>query len=212
MMPTETDAQQLLMTHYYVSRETMDDFEIYRLLLTKWAKQINMVGTSTLNHFWERHILDCAQLLPILGPRARTIADFGSGAGFPGLILAALLKNSGDNSHVTLVEASGKRCGFLREAARALRVNVGIIQDKIEHVTPFAVDVVTARAFAPLNKLLGYAHPWAELGARIVLLKGEDVQQELEQASTNWAFQSRINTSVTDSRGCVVEVLDLMPL
>jgi 16S rRNA (guanine527-N7)-methyltransferase len=208
MNGTEALARDKLLLDYNVSRETIDRMEAYRLLLVKWATQINLVGPSTLNHFWERHALDCAQLLPIIGSEVRSVADFGSGAGFPGLVLAALQSNIAADFHMTLVEASGKRCGFLREATRALGVNVSIIHNKIEAVSPQAVDVVTARAFAPLSKLLTYAHPWAQLGARIVFLKGGDVQREIDEASTNWSFQSRLNASVSDSRGCIVEILE----
>lgn len=212
MEDREEISRRRFQTDFNVSRETMDALERYRLLLVKWSKQINLVGPSTVTHFWERHVLDCAQVFEIAGPEVRKIADFGSGAGLPGIILAALLADCTDEYEVTLVEVSGKRCGFLREAARTLNIKINIAQEKIESVAPFPVELVTARAFAPLDKLLDYAHEWAGKGARIVFLKGEDVQREIDQASTNWAFQSRINTSVTDSRGCVLEILDLKRL
>jgi 16S rRNA (guanine527-N7)-methyltransferase len=205
----EDQARDKLVSDFNVSRETMDALERYRLLIMKWAKQINLVGPSTLTHFWERHALDSAQILPIAGTNISRLADFGTGAGLPGLILAALFHDIGHRVQITLVEASGKRCGFLREAARTLGVEVTILNEKIETVAPFPIDLVTARAFAPLEKLLAYASPWMDLGARAIFFKGEDVQSEIEQASTNWTFQSRINTSVTDSRGCVVEILNL---
>lgn len=206
---SESDARLQFQSDFDVSRETMEALDRYQALLKKWATQINLVGPSTLSHFWGRHVLDSAQLLPLAGKGVKQLADFGSGAGLPGLVLAALLTQFTPNNQVTLVEVSAKRCGFLREAVRALGVNVTIVQDKIENVPPKPVDFVTARAFAPLEKLLNYAHPWTELGARILFLKGEEVQREIDQASTNWAFQSRINTSITDSRGCVIEILDL---
>jgi 16S rRNA (guanine527-N7)-methyltransferase len=206
---SDSIARQKLERDFDVSRETIEALDRYQALLNKWAGQINLVGPSTLSHFWSRHVLDSAQLIPLAGQDVTRIADFGSGAGLPGLVLAALIMETRPNHHITLVEISAKRCGFLREAARTLGVNVTIVQDKIENVTPTPLDFVTARAFAPLEKLLNYAHPWAELGARILFLKGEEVQREIDQASTNWAFQSRINTSVTDSRGCVIEILDL---
>jgi 16S rRNA (guanine527-N7)-methyltransferase len=212
MEDREESSRLRFQTAFNVSRETMEALERYKLLLVKWSKQINLVGPSTLKHFWERHALDCAQVFQIIGPEVRRIADFGSGAGLPGLILAALLADRGDNYEVTLVELSGKRCAFLREAARALNVKVTIVQEKIETVDAVSVDLVTARAFAPLDKLLNYAHEWAEKGARIVFLKGEDVQREIDEASTNWAFRSKINTSVTDARGCVLEISDLKRL
>jgi 16S rRNA (guanine527-N7)-methyltransferase len=206
---TEDQAKEKLVSDFNVSRETMDALEGYRLLIVKWAKQINLVGPSTLTHFWERHALDCAQMLPLAGPKIASLVDFGTGAGLPGLIIAALLKDSDTGCQITLVEASAKRCGFLREAARTIGVDVTILHEKIETVAPTPADIVTARAFAPLEKLLDYASPWMDLGARAIFFKGADVQSEIEQASTNWTFQSRINTSVTDSRGCVVEILNL---
>jgi 16S rRNA (guanine527-N7)-methyltransferase len=205
----EIAAKETLESDFNVSRETMVALEGYGALLKKWASQINLIGPSTLNHFWERHVLDCAQLLPLIGPKAETLADFGTGAGLPGLVLARLITDQTPKAHTLLVEASAKRCGFLREAARILNVSVTIIQDKIEVTPAKSVDLVTARAFAPLEKLLGYAHPWTQLGARLIFLKGEDVQREIEQASTNWAFQSRLTPSITDSRGWLLEIIDL---
>ena len=212
MSDSDTRAKEMLISDYNVSRETMAALERYRILLVKWAAQINLVGPSTLVHFWTRHALDCAQLLSVTGSELRSAADFGSGAGLPGLILACLQKERVTDFTISLVEVSAKRCGFMREAARTLDVPVNLVHDKIKAVVPFPVDLVTARAFAPLDKLLTYSHPWAELGARVIFLKGEDVQREIDQASTNWAFQSRINTSVTDSRGCVIEILELKRL
>lgn len=212
MESSEQRAYDRLMSDFNVSRETMDRLEQYRNLVLKWGTRINLVGPSTLAHFWQRHALDSAQLLTVAGETTTKLVDFGTGAGLPGLIIAALLQDRHQDNHVTLVEVSGKRCGFLREASRALSVKASIVQEKIELVPAFGVDLVTARAFAPLEKLLGYASPWADLGARIIFFKGGDVQHEIEQASTSWAFQSRINTSVTDSRGCIVEILNLTRL
>jgi 16S rRNA (guanine527-N7)-methyltransferase len=211
LLPSEVAAKAQLVSIFDVSRETLEAFEGYEALLRKWAPQINLIGPSTLAHFWERHILDCAQLLPLASPQTVSMADFGTGAGLPGLIVARLLRDRNPNSEAVLVEASAKRCGFLREAARALDVAVRIVQDKIEVTTPIKVDLVTARAFAPLEKLLGYAHPWSKLGADLILFKGEDVQREIDKASTNWTFRSRVTKSVTDSRGCLLEVFDLEP-
>lgn len=209
---TEAEARDLFISHYNVSRETLLAFDAFGMLLQKWAKQINLVGPSTIAHFWQRHVLDCAQLLPVISGNAGSVVDIGSGAGLPGLVLAKLLHDLNADSRVTLVESSAKRCGFLREAARTLAVPVEIVQQPIENFDAFKVDVVTARAFAPLEKLLRLSHPWAEKGARLVFLKGEDVQSEIDWASTKWAFQSSITQSLTDSRGCILEVSNLRSL
>jgi 16S rRNA (guanine527-N7)-methyltransferase len=211
MFESEVAAKDELVARFNVSRETLLALESYEALIKKWAHQINLIGPSTINHFWTRHVLDCAQLLPLSGSGTTKAADFGTGAGLPGLILARLLQDQVDHGQMILVEASAKRCGFLREGARTLGVNVKIIQEKIETVMPEKVDFVTARAFAPLTKLLEYSYPWSQQGARLVFFKGEDVQREIDQASTNWTFQSRVTPSITDSRGCLVEIEDLKP-
>lgn len=197
--------QVRLMNAYGVSRETLRRFESYEALLTKWAPRINLVGASTLSAFWERHILDSVQILPLASPQAQTWVDFGTGAGFPGLVLAALLAERG-SAQVQLVEASAKRCAFLREAARAMEITVEITHAKLEVVTPRPVDVVTARAFTALDRLLAYAAPWQGPATQALFPKGEEVSAELEQASTNWLFTSTIHPSASDTRGCVLEI------
>lgn len=212
--PRETDraytpeaVQALLMSDYGVSRETIERFEAYQAILTKWAPRINLVGASTLASFWDRHILDSAQILPLARPEARTFVDFGSGAGFPGLVLAALVHHK-DGAQVTLIEASTKRCGFLREAARAMQVHAEIINDKLEHVAPRPVDVITARAFTALDRLLAYGEKWQGPQTQALFPKGEEVSAELQQASTNWLFKSTIHPSASDARGCIVEITE----
>ena len=212
MLLSEAQAKNELVSNYFVSRETIAALELYQALLIKWAQHINLVGPTTLNHFWERHILDCAQILQNIEPDTGTIVDMGSGAGLPGLIIARILQDQSRPIDMTLIEMSAKRCGFLREASRTLNVNVTIEQKKIELVAPVPVHLVTARAFAPLAKLLEHAHPWAELGARLVFLKGQDIQREIDEASTNWAFQSKVNPSSTKSNGCMIEISDLKRL
>jgi len=199
--------QALLMSHYNVSRETIERFEAYQTILERWAPRINLVGASTLTAFWDRHILDSAQILPLAAPDARSWVDFGSGAGFPGLVIAALLQARG-GSNVTLIEASTKRCGFLREAARAMQVGVNIVNDKLENVKAHRVDVITARAFTALDRLLAYGAPWQGPHTQALFPKGEEVSGELAQASTKWLFKSTIHPSVSDARGCIVEITE----
>ena len=202
---SESSAQALLLSSTGASRETLDRFRVYQALLEKWAPRINLVGASTLPSFWSRHILDSAQILPLAPASALSWVDFGSGAGFPGLVLAALLRDR-PNSSVRLIEASAKRCAFLREAARAMEVQVEIIQAKAEDVTPNPSDVVTARAFTSLERLIAYAVPWLHDQSQALFPKGEEIQAEITQASTQWEFQSIIYPSISDSRGCVVKI------
>ncbi len=204
---TPEAVQALLMSDYGVSRETVERFLAYQAILVKWAPRINLVGASTLGSFWDRHILDSAQILPLARPDAKSWVDFGSGAGFPGLVIAALV-HSHDGAQVTLIEASAKRCGFLREAARAMQVHVKIVNDKLENVPPRPVDVITARAFTALDRLLTFAEPWQGPRTQALFPKGEEVLAELAQASTNWLFKSTIHKSVSDARGCIVEITE----
>ncbi|CAN1495830.1 GidB Predicted S-adenosylmethionine-dependent methyltransferase involved in bacterial cell division [Caulobacteraceae bacterium] len=199
--------QALLMSDYGVSRETIERFLAYQAILTKWAPRINLVGASTLGSFWDRHILDSAQILPLARAEARSWVDFGSGAGFPGLVIAALVQPL-NGGQVTLIEASTKRCGFLREAARAMQVQVDIINDKLENVKPRPVDIITARAFTALDRLLAYAEPWQGPQTQALFSKGEEVSSELAQASTNWLFKSTIHPSLSDARGCIIEITE----
>jgi 16S rRNA (guanine527-N7)-methyltransferase len=198
-------AQGWLQDHLNVSRETLDKLEAYSALLIKWAPKINLVGLSTVETLWTRHIIDSAQLLWIAGPKALRWVDFGSGAGLPGFIIAILLSEE-PGSEITLVEPSAKRCAFLREAARKCEAKVMIRQEKIEAVEARAVDIVTARAFASLDELLMHASPWLRYGGKALFPKGQDVQRELVSASTNWTFRHKLHTSLTDARGCILEV------
>jgi 16S rRNA (guanine527-N7)-methyltransferase len=198
-------AQEWLQDELNVSRETLDKLETYSALLLKWAPKINLIGTSTIESLWTRHIIDSAQLLWIAGPKALRWVDFGSGAGLPGLIIAILLSGQA-GAEITLVEPSSKRCAFLREASRKCGASIALLEQKIEAVEARAVDVVTARAFAPLDALLAHAYPWLQLGGKALFPKGQDVQREQALASTNWTFRHKLHTSLTDARGCILEV------
>ena len=205
---SEVSAQALLLSSTGASRETLDRFKVYQALLEKWAPRINLVGSSTLPNFWSRHILDSAQILPHAPPSALSWVDFGSGAGFPGLVLAVLLE-ARSNATICLIEASAKRCAFLREAARAMETKVEIIQAKLEDVAPSRSDVVTARAFTSLERLIAYAVPWLGDQSQTLFPKGEEIHAEIAQASTQWNFQSIIYPSISDSRGCVVKISNI---
>jgi len=132
-----------------VSRETRERLNTYAELLRKWQRSINLVGPKTLDDLWNRHFVDSAQLLPLIPPTARVLVDFGSGAGFPGLVLAIL-----GMAEVHLIESDQRKATFLREVARATGTPVTVHAKRIEQVTPFPADIVSARALAPLGDLL----------------------------------------------------------
>ena len=166
--------------------EQMADLEAFRALLAEWNGRMNLVGPSALADFWGRHAYDSAQLLP-LGEGALTWADLGPGAGFPGLVLAILLKGT-PGAHVHLVESLGKRCAFLEAATHALALPASVHRARAESLS-LKVDIVTARACAPIPRLMEFAWPFFRNGARGLFLKGQDVEDELAQATRYWALR-----------------------
>ncbi len=192
-----------------VSRETEQRLDNYVDELQKWSKAKNLVGPETLSSLWIRHIADSAQAVNC-APNAKRWVDLGSGAGLPGLIIAALIADR-DGASVDLVESNGKKCAFLRSAARKMAVPARIHCERIEDFTAKRhepVDVVTARALAPLEKLLEMAEPLIARGAIAVFHKGQDVERELTQASTCWKFNYTLVPSRTQPDGALVIVDD----
>ena len=184
----------------------MADLHRFLELLTEGNAVMNLVGPATIPDFWNRHAWDSAQLLA-LEPDAKVWADLGAGAGFPGLVLAILLKGV-PGAKVHLVESMAKRCRFLKTVSDALDLPVEIHNVRAEDLS-LTVDIVTARACAPMTRLLGYARPYLKRGATGLFLKGQDVVSELEEATKSWKFQSRLEVSRSDPRGRIVEVKGL---
>lgn len=174
--------------------------------LTAANAVMNLVGPDTIPDVWNRHIFDSAQLLD-LAPEAATWADLGAGAGFPGLVLAILLKHRAD-SHVWLIDSLGKRCRFLQEVVEALSLRATVINGRAEDQR-IKVGVVTARAVAPMDRLLGYAQPYLQRGAQGLFLKGEKAEAELIEARKVWQFDSELSLSRSDPRGRIVSVRSL---
>ncbi|MBI2235872.1 MAG: 16S rRNA (guanine(527)-N(7))-methyltransferase RsmG [Magnetospirillum sp.] len=182
-----------------VSRETTERLGAYADLLVKWQARINLVGPDTLPQLWRRHMLDSAQLLALIPPTARRVVDLGSGAGFPGLVLALL-----GAPDVHLVESDARKCAFLREAARVGGTPVTVINRRIEQVPPLAADVVTARALAPLARLLEWAAPHLAPGGICLFLKGRGSEDELTQASKDWNITLDRVPSLSDPSGLIL--------
>jgi 16S rRNA (guanine527-N7)-methyltransferase len=182
------------------------DMEAYFALLTDWNERMNLVGPSALAEFWPRHAYDSAQLLRF-APDAVGWADLGAGAGFPGLVLAILLKGR-PGAKVHLVESMAKRCRFLGEVAQALALPVEIHNARAEDLG-IRVDIVTARACAPLPRLLGYAEPYLRRGATGLFLKGQDVVSELTEAAKYWKFDAELSASSSHPDGRILQVKGL---
>jgi 16S rRNA (guanine527-N7)-methyltransferase len=191
-----------------VSRETLARLELYAALLEKWNAAMNLVARSSLGDLWRRHMLDSAQLLPLLPPaptlRRRVLVDLGSGAGFPGLVLAIL--GAGE---VHLVEADQRKVQFLRTVAREVGSDAHIHGVRIEAMKAFEADVVTARALAPLPRLMRLAAPYLETGAIGLFLKGRRVEEELTGLPEAWTIPVERLASRSDPQGTILRVGDL---
>ena len=185
------------------SEAQISALETFRELLTDWNQRMNLVGPATLPDFWGRHAWDSAQLIS-LAPEARTWADLGAGAGLPGVVLA-IMGQGRDGFHVHLVESMAKRCRFLTEVTARLDLPVTIHNARAENLR-LDVDIVTARACAPLVRLLGYAKPFFDRGAEGLFLKGQDVEAEIEAARAQWRFECELLPSASDPRGRILRV------
>lgn len=187
-----------------VSRETLERLKSYAALLEKWQTRINLVGPATLPHLWQRHMLDSAQLIPLasISSKPRVWIDLGAGAGFPGLVIAIM---TGDQVH--LCEANTKKCVFLREAVRVTGIkNVTIHNQRIEEIKPFDADVIVARAFAPLPRLLEYAAPFFGKDTIGLFLKGQYIDEELTEATKCWNINADQLPSQSDESGRILKI------
>ena len=188
-----------------VSRETLARLKAYADILTDWNARHNLVAKSTLPDLWHRHFWDSAQLMPLIPASAKTLADLGSGAGFPGLVLAAMRPDLA----VTLHEATTKKCAFLQAAADRMGVAVTIRNARLEDLPRQAFDVVTARALAPLPQLLRYAQNFVRPNSVCLFLKGQNVGVELTEAHKYWNIKASQVPSQTDPTAAIVVVREL---
>ena len=182
-----------------VSRETTDRLARHLELLRRWQTRINLVGAATLSDPWRRHVLDSAQLAPLIPAGAR-LADLGSGAGFPGLVLAILR-----GGPVHLIESDARKAAFLREAVRATGAPAEVHNARAENLE-LRANVVTARACAPLDRLLGLALPLLAPGGICLFLKGARVEEELAAARRRWRMTVRRRRSRSAPEGVVLEL------
>ena len=194
-----------LLAAYNVSRESLAALEIYVDLLLNWQKRFNLIGASTVETVWTRHILDAVQVLGLMPGACRSIAELGSGAGIPGLVLAIA---GGLEAH--LYESSSKKAAFLQEAIRQTGAKAQVHQVRLETLGDQSglpnVGAVVARALAPLPLLLDYAEPFLKKGAIGLFHKGQDVDLELTEATKYWRLAVTKHQSAADSRGVILKV------
>lgn len=205
------DTPERFAERFNVSRETLERLRIYETLLKRWQKGTNLVAQATLDQIWHRHFADSAQLLAH-APDSATWLDLGSGAGFPGLVIAICAANREDGV-VHVVESNARKCAFMQEVVRETGCSVEIHQARIESLwgsdrvgTP---EVVTARALAPMADLLTLAAPFLGPGTTGLFLKGRQLQREQLDAAKNWSYDAHLYPSATDEQACIVQVSGL---
>ena len=210
-----------------VSRETCARLEAYVALLTRWNSRINLVAPTTIETAWTRHITDSAQLFDLAPKSAACWIDLGSGAGFPGLVVAALAAEKRPGLHVTLVESDTRKAVFLATAAREMGLGVTVESRRIEALPPHPHDVVSARALAPLDRLCALAHRFSarhtgqhtgqHMGRRafpgtvFLFPKGARLDSELTAATAHWHIRAERIASRTDPEATVLRILELEP-
>jgi len=181
-----------------VSRETADGFDRWRELLVEANSHTNLVGRSTLEDFWERHAFDSLQLLQLIPSDTKRVADLGAGAGFPGLALALAFRDRGMGTRVVMIDSVAKKTAFLNRVITELGVDAEARAVRVEKMDPSeAFQIVTARAFAPLNKLLGFAAPLLKSGVVGLFFKGRHYRDELTEARKHWTFECEVIPSQT---------------
>jgi 16S rRNA (guanine527-N7)-methyltransferase len=189
-----------------VSRETLTALGEFEDLVRKWTKTVNLVSKASVNDIWSRHILDSAQISLLAGGADRTWVDLGSGGGFPALVLSILAKGNGQSTAFVLVESDARKATFLAQAARILDLPVKVLVQRVDAAPPLGADVLTARALAPLDVLLGYARTHLGPNGRAFFPKGASHADEVASARTNWSFRCTAHPSRTDPQSAILEV------
>ncbi|MEO1693678.1 MAG: 16S rRNA (guanine(527)-N(7))-methyltransferase RsmG [Pseudomonadota bacterium] len=204
-----------LRDYFSVSRETVEALEIYGKKIVVWQRALNLVASKTLPDKWHRHFADSLQLLDCAPAEFSSFADFGSGGGFPGLVLAIALRDLHPRAKLHLVESDQRKSAFLRDVARTLKLQVNIQSTRIEaDATGNAiglVDLISARALAPLDRLFQLIHPFCHASTVAVLPKGKSVDDEIALARQRWTFDLELRRSRTDPDGRIAIVRDLRP-
>jgi 16S rRNA (guanine527-N7)-methyltransferase len=192
-----------------VASATLDRLRRHVAELVRWNKAINLVAASTLPDAWERHVSDSAQLVPLAPANPSHWVDLGSGAGFPGLVVAIILAETSPETRVTLVESDRRKATFLREVARAAGLATTIIAERIETTTPLGADVVSARALAPLDALIPLAARHMATDGTALFPKGARADKELASAAATWSFSVERLPSTTDTTAEVLRMKGL---
>lgn len=194
------------MQAYNVSRETFDKLDAYYRALTEWQQKFNLVSNSSLSDAWQRHFADSAQLFVQIPASAQSLLDMGSGAGFPGMVLAIMSAAQKPDLKVTLAESIGKKVQFLQYVKALTIVDAEIFHGRVESIAARKFDVITARAMTALTNLLAYAHPLLKKNGCCLFLKGEHFAEELTEAEQKWRFDYETIPSQTSAQSVILKI------
>ena len=193
-----------------VSRETINNLCEYEAMLSKWNSKINLISKNTFTDIWNRHFLDSGQIIKYVDASRKRWVDLGSGAGFPGLVVALLLRDRKIDCEVILVEKSTKKVFFLNEIIRKFDLNVKVINNDIRTIDPLKADVITARAFSELNNLIQIAHIHGRDSGICLFLKGENYLVELDKTLNYWFFDYDVFDSLSNPSGKIIRVKNIL--
>jgi 16S rRNA (guanine527-N7)-methyltransferase len=191
-----------------VSRETMNDLESFKNLLLKWTPKINLISKPSISYVWERHIWDSVQLYPFV-QNGEHIVDFGSGGGLPALVLAILAKHDLQTPKITMIESDKRKSVFLKTVIRELALNADVLSSRIEAAPKQNAPVVTARALAELEILLGFANQHLAENGAAFFMKGENWEKEVADARESWSFSLKAHKSKTNPKAAILEVRNI---
>jgi len=189
-----------------VSRETISSLKKYEDLLIKYNSGLNLVGKSTINEIWSRHFLDSAQVIDLIDKNINSCIDIGSGAGFPGLVLALLLKHKKSQVNFKILEKSPKKCNFLKLVSSELGLDTEIICQDIKNIKKINCDFAIARAFKPLPEIFEIIHSKINFSAKLVLFLGAKQSGLLDETSKKWNMEYKQRKSITSSDSLIIEV------
>jgi 16S rRNA (guanine527-N7)-methyltransferase len=184
----------------------MDRLGRYEAMLKKWNPKINLVSDSTISDVWHRHFADSAQLFSYIPSAASSWLDFGSGAGFPGLVCAAMAASLRPKLHFTLAESDQRKSSFLLNTIRELDLNASVVVDRIENIPPQRADIISARAVSALDQLLEYSMPHAHESTVLLFPKGNSYETELTAARNHWHIEEKVFRSLTDPKSVILRI------
>ena len=194
---------------YNVSRETVETLKLYEASLNEWQHKMNLVSKKSLENAWNRHFEDSMQLFGLLPQNAEIVFDFGSGAGFPGMVIAVIAKEKTPYLKVKLVESITKKTVYLKYVQEITGANVDIINKRIENITPEKADAITSRAMCSLPDLLKYSKPFCTKKTKLLFLKGRSYQEEVDAAKKEWLFNLEVLPNQESTDGVILIITNL---